>query len=326
VSEQEHTYDWMIHALGSAAPDDPAAWKPTARLNSTLGINVSHTVSGGVAAPFSFTLKNALADQQEFNPQANAWSLNVVQTTTAADPAKTVMGPEWYDRKIGARVTMLGEPGTGAFFARETAPRGLTAEEAKRVEEIRFPKRLKGRDGNYDKTDQEATEIPIRPAGGAETKKPEAVGKDEPFIPVGEAKVTALPETGGVVLVAERKAATTMFVALHEPFEKLTWKIDELRRIQQTKDAVAVAVRGKGVDDRIMVRQGADAAKATTLGDGAESFQFTGFAYVRIGADAVTASGDLTAMKVKVHGTPRLTLNGKGVQAAVKDGVLTFGP
>ena len=61
------------------------------------------------------------------------------------------------------------------------------------------------------------------------------------------------------------------------------------------------------------------------LGDDG-AFRASAAASVRIGADAVTASGDLTAMKVKVRGTPRLTLNGKDVQSAVRDGVLAFGP
>jgi hypothetical protein len=323
-SGTEHTYDWLIHAPGSAAPDDSASWKPTSRLDSTLGMPVQNSRSAG-GAPLRFTLKNTFGDQHFLDPEGKTWSLNVVQTAMADDPARTVMGADWYNRKVGARVTMLGEPGTAAFYAREIAPRRLTRQEDARIEEILHPRKLKERDGNYDKGDQEATEIAIRPATGQPPKTPDASAQaDKTFNPVGEATPT-YPETGGVALIAERKAATTMFVAVHEPFAGMMWKIDGIARIAQTNDAVAVAIRGKGVEDRAMVRLGPDADKEIALGDGAESFKFKGFAYIRIAADRVTACGDIASLRVKVQGSPRLVVNGKDAEAAVRDGFLAFG-
>jgi hypothetical protein len=320
-----HTYDWVVHALGSASPDDPAAWKPTSQLDSTLNVPVPLSVGTAGERPLRFTLRNTFGDPRLFDTDGKTWTINVVQTAMSGDPAKTVMGSEWYNRKVGARVTMLGEPGTSAYFAREIAPRRLTAQESKRIEQIRNPRKLKGRDANYDKADQEATEIAIRPAAGQAQKEPDASSEGgKGFKPVGE-PAPAYPETGGVALIAERKAATTLFVAVHEPFENLAWKIADLARIGQTNDAVAVAIRGKGVDDRIMVRLGADADKEISIGDGAESFTFKGFGYVRIALDRVTACGDIAAMKLKVQGSPRLVLNGKDAEAAVRDGFLAFG-
>lgn len=324
-SDRVHTYDWVVHALGSASPDDPAAWKPTSQLDSTLNVPVPLSVGAAGERPLRFTLRNTFGDPRLFDADAKTWTINVVQTAMSGDPAKTVMGSEWYNRKVGARVTMLGEPGTSAYFAREIAPRRLTAQESKRIEQIRNPRKLKGRDANYDKADQEATEIAIRPAAGQAQKEPDASSEGgKGFKPVGE-PAPAYPETGGVALIAERKAATTLFVAVHEPFENLAWKIADLARIGQTNDAVAVAIRGKGVDDRIMVRLGADADKEISIGDGAESFTFKGFGYVRIALDRVTACGDIAAMKLKVQGSPRLVLNGKDAEAAVRDGFLAFG-
>jgi hypothetical protein len=118
-----------------------------------------------------------------------------------------------------------------------------------------------------------------------------------------------------------------MFVALHEPFENAEWKIDQFRRVAQTADAVAVAVRGRApspVDDRLMVRLGARAEEPVTLGDGQERFTFRGFAYVRISPEEVAVSGELTAMKLKVSGSPKLIINGRPQAAEVRDGWLSF--
>lgn len=328
-SEQEHTYDWMVHALGSASPDDAGAWKATTQLDSTLGISVAQSAKTSIGAPFSYKLRQGFNDQHMFDKEGATWSLNVVQSAMSGEGANTVMGREWYDRKIGARVTMLGEPGTGAFYSREVCPRRLTAQEESELNNILNPKaRAPELSGGGDKIDREAIEVPIRPAGAGPVKKAAEPAKDaaeKPFTPVGEAVVASYPETGGVVLIAERRAATTVFVALHEPFEKMKWRIEEFRRVQQTNDAVVVAIRGKGVDDRVMIRQGTGAQRTISLSDAAESFQFRGFAYARIGADVVTACGELKAMKVKVQGTPRLVLNGKDTEAVVRDGFLAFG-
>jgi hypothetical protein len=250
---------------------------------------------------------------------------------------QTLMGPEWYGRKVGVRVTILGEPGTRAFFAREVLPRRITQQEAERLQEIRFPRRLKPRTGAYDQADRERTEIPILPEDGDGPADPQKTPEPKGFHPVGE-PAGGLPETGGVVIIAERRAACTMFTALHEPFEHGAWHIGEFRRIQETPDAVAVAIRGSrkatrhaertpsAVDDRVMVRMGPRAGEPITLTDGEEQFTFTGFAYVRIAADAVTVVGDLAAMKLKVRGAPRLLVNEQQTKAEVRDGRLVFGP
>jgi hypothetical protein len=224
---------------------------------------------------------------------------------------------------------MLGEPGTRAFFAREVLGRRLTQQEQAQLEAIRFPLRLKGRDTRYDQGDHQATEIPIPPAGG-ETKvdEPAKALSLKDFKPVGQASEIH-PETGGVVIVAERRAAKTLFVALHEPFEKMTWGIQGFHRIQQMDDAVAVAVRGRElspVDDRVMIRLGARAEEPLTLGDGTEQFTFKGFAYVRVAPARVTVSGDLSAMKLKVKGAPTLVVNGQEKKGELNDGYLSYAP
>jgi hypothetical protein len=325
AGDQEHTYDWIVHALGSAQPDRPEDWKSTEALNETLGAVGIHSV-GSFDQRFTYRMKYGFGDQRLIDAKEATWSLNVVQTASAADKAATVMGDEWYGRRIGVRVTMLGEPGAKAFFAREMPARKLTAQEEAQLQAIRFPLRLKPRDGGYDKTDHERTEIPILPEAGKKEEPPPAAAS-ESFRPLGQAAEN-LPETGGVVIIAERRAARTMFVALHEPFENAAWKIREFRRLQQTEDAVAAAVRGRepsAVDDRLLVRMGAKADEPLTLGDGAETFTFKGFAFVRVGSEQVSVCGELTAMKVKVQGTPKLLVNGEERKREVRDGWLSFG-
>ena len=326
AGEKEHTYDWMVHALGSAAPDRPDDWKPTEALNDTLLTRHEQSV-GRWDQRFSYWMSYPFGDQRLFDTDGAAWSLSAVQAAAAEDPAETLMGPDWYARKVGVRITMLGQPGTRAFFAREVRTRQLTPAERDQMERIRFPHRLGQRGGGYDRADHERTEIPILPPGGVKPP-PEKKLTAKDFKPVGQ-PVGELPETGGVAIVAERRAARTMFVALHEPFEKMAWSIDRFRRIQQTDDAVAVAIRGRGassVDDRVLVRMGPLAAEPITLTDGAERFTFTGFACVRVGAEQVAAWGDLAEMKLKVRGTPKLLVNGQERKGLLRDGWLSFGP
>jgi hypothetical protein len=119
-----------------------------------------------------------------------------------------------------------------------------------------------------------------------------------------------------------------MFVALHEPFERMDWRIVSFSRIRQTEDAVAVAIRGRdgsAVNDRVMLRLGDRADEPITLGDGRERFSFRGFACVRVGPEHVEARGDLTAMRLRVEGSPTLVLNGERKPATVERGWLVFG-
>ncbi len=58
-------------------------------------------------------------------------------------------------------------------------------------------------------------------------------------------------------------------------------------------------------------------------GDG-ESFTFTDFGWIRVTAEQVEMSGNVTAMKLKVAGKPKLVVGGQTVPATVAGGVLTY--
>jgi hypothetical protein len=315
-SASPHVYDWIAHPIGNAEPDDPAAWKPTSALDDTLPDS-----SGGFA--YNFT------EQRVLDACSRDWSLGVVQTAFSTNVEGTVMGPGWYGRRVGVRISMLGEEGTRVFHARKPLQRSLTREEAEIVETERNPYRLRDRTRNYDRVDKEVAEIEVLPAD-AQVVKPgdgRAIeARKQPFKPAGVV-TEKLPETGGVSVIVERRASNTVFVAVHEPFEKGEWRISEFRRIAQTTDSLAAAVKGNAaspVNDRLLLRFGPDAEKGVNLNGDGESFTFSDFVHIRIGTDAVRVSGPLTAMSLKVAGTPALFVNGRQKKAKVAGGVMTF--
>jgi len=132
------------------------------------------------------------------------------------------------------------------------------------------------------------------------------------------------PETGGVSLAVARNGPATLFVALHEPFVGGEAKIEQFRRIQQTPDAVAAAIVGQGLHDRVMLRWTTGEEPVTLAGDG-ESFAFADFAFVRIQKNTVEVIGDLSAMTLKVSGRPKLVINGKEQPATVSGGLMEYG-
>lgn len=136
-------------------------------------------------------------------------------------------------------------------------------------------------------------------------------------------------ETGGATLLVRRKAEDTTFVALHEPFEGGMGNLPATRfeRIaQDNAKGLAVRITGDGaVNDRVLMQFGDDLTRAVTLRDGSESFTFRDYAYLRISGDSVEVFGNVTAMKLKVPGSPKLTLNGKKTDATVAGGYMTFG-
>ncbi len=75
----------------------------------------------------------------------------------------------------------------------------------------------------------------------------------------GKGSTPAANEFGGVTVVVARQGPATMFAALHEPLKGGQSRIREFRRIEQTADALSVAIVGEagtGIDDRLTVRFG----------------------------------------------------------------------
>ena len=132
------------------------------------------------------------------------------------------------------------------------------------------------------------------------------------------------PETGGVSIAIARRSPATLFVALHEPFENGAGRISDFRRIAQSDSAVAVALKGKDLDDRVMASTRQDVSKPVVLEGDGESFSFGAWAIVRIGNEAVEVRGDLAAMRLRTGAPRKLLVNGQEKPAAFSDGLLNW--
>ncbi len=251
---------WLVHAPGEARAEPGQRWAETETLRRSTLLNIPE---------LEVTGERRLADTD------GPWSVTTLQTC-AIPVEESVLGPDWYGRGIGVRVTMLGEPGTGVY--------------------------------TFDTPHVYTRGSPRTP-------------------PADHPRWEAVPEVGGVSLTVERRTDRTVFVALHEPFERGTPGIPTFERIAQTDEAVAARVVGpeRGVDDRVMIAFGGEADKARTLADEEESFTFADHAHVRIGAEAVEVTGAVTALRVTVEGAPRLVINGTPrPEATVEDGRLVW--
>jgi hypothetical protein len=117
-----------------------------------------------------------------------------------------------------------------------------------------------------------------------------------------------------------------MFAALHEPFTGgLAGRVDrKYEALARTDNALAVLVTGKDCNDRILMAHGEDVAQKQKLSAGKESYAFTGYAFVRVGAEHVEAVGHLQACTIPVTGSPKFTLNGKDTPIIMTDHCLVY--
>lgn len=129
---------------------------------------------------------------------------------------------------------------------------------------------------------------------------------------------------GMPTIIASRNTTRTTFAVLHEPYRN-TYRLRSFHRIAETGDAIAVSVRGEGVDDRLMMRWGPAANESLLLRDDVESFQFAGQAFVRITPDRIIVEGGLEAMIVRVGDSkPALIVNGRPEKAEVRNGFSAY--
>jgi hypothetical protein len=133
-------------------------------------------------------------------------------------------------------------------------------------------------------------------------------------------------EPGQPSVVAARNAVRTAFVALHEPF-KTSHRIGGFHRIQETETAVAAAVQGDGLDDRVMVKWSGAMNEAVVLAGRGESFEFSDHGFVRIGADRIDVSGGLhkARIRMKDDAPRRVFKGGKEIKAEFIKGFCSIG-
>jgi hypothetical protein len=255
TSDKPRLYHWLVHPLGDALPDDPTQWTSSDELQKTLFDVPSLTI----------------AETRRFDAGDRDWALTTQQNCYKKDPADSIMGREWYNRKIGVRVAMLGEPGTAVFHYRPPVAYGP------------------GTDRSF-------------PAD----KQPADHG-----------------EAGGVSIAVTRTKPTTVFAALHEPFENGRPRIKSFERIAQTDQAVAARVTGP-FHDIVLARFDTKPDDPVKLDRGDESWTFARYGWIRIAPDIVTATGGLTSLRLRVAGNPKFILNGQPQQVAIVNGILQW--
>ncbi len=104
-------------------------------------------------------------------------------------------------------------------------------------------------------------------------------------------------EPAGVAVVATRRAAATIFAAVHEPFQT-TRRLRAVRRVAQDAGGIVVAVHGEAFTDYLMLRFGDDVGKPVTMGSGDETFTFADYGYVRMANGRAETAGDVKVARL----------------------------
>jgi len=272
TSDKPHIYHWQVHTLGSAQWDD--SWKPTNELTGRLYDEQNRGIAARLADPVEHD-RYQLKQVRKLRPGDHPWTFTALQTCALPDVSSSVLGRPWYERQVGVRVHMLGEPNTAVFV-------GQTPES----------RRVKGREPNKGEKSELGNEV------------------------------------GGVTLIAARQCPSTVFAAIHEPFEHNQPHIKSVRRIQQNTQGIAIAITGgrdtQRFDDRLLYRYWPDYDQPLIVAGDGESFTFADRAYIRITADRIEVSGDLRALTLKVSGRPKLVVNGREQPVVIDKGVLTW--
>jgi hypothetical protein len=286
-SGRPRQYHWLVHAPGrQLIPNDDGAggWRSSDDLNKTL-LNLPEV---------------KVTNQRRRDCGDRPFDVMTLQTCRLDDPDKSLLGREWYDRRIGVRVHVLGEEGTAAYtFDTPVCYTPGSPRAPKDPNEVRQP---------------ESGGVSV----AVERRKPATtfVALHEPFErlrpPVAEFRRVAQSVEG--VAVAVTGAGTPDGSA-------------------GTGGAAPALAAGPPVNDRVMVRMAGDANSAVTLasasaGDATagagESFTFRTYAFIRITPAAVDCRGDLAACRIRVPGAPTFVLNGKPADAKLSSGWLTF--
>jgi hypothetical protein len=101
-SDRPRSYLWSAHTLGHLCPDRPADWARTRQL---------------IGSVFDLT------GERSYTPGREQWTVTAYQTSAGA-PRHGGFPESWFDRRVGVRMTMLGEKGTTAYTAVAPATAG----------------------------------------------------------------------------------------------------------------------------------------------------------------------------------------------------------
>ena len=118
-SGQRRRFYWLVHAPG--VPASEAGWAASDDLQNTL-FNIEALTNehqprqrSSRPAPDPGQSWLRIAGEKKRALDGEPADVTVVQACILPDVGQSVLGRAWYDRKVGLRVRMLGEPGTTAF-------------------------------------------------------------------------------------------------------------------------------------------------------------------------------------------------------------------
>jgi hypothetical protein len=95
AGDKEHSYYWLVHALGQVQSKKPENRKEAKLPKDLEPLKQVRTLKAG----------------------NKAWSVTCKQSCALEDPSKAKLPKEWYERKIGVRLQMLGGEDTTAYTA-----------------------------------------------------------------------------------------------------------------------------------------------------------------------------------------------------------------
>ncbi len=142
TSDQPHRYDWHVHALGLQKPDE--AWKSTADLTLDRLYDMKNRALAAKLADPIEAERYQIKDARKLAASDGAWTATIEQTCALPDVAQSVLGQAWYDRRIGVRVRMLGEPGTTVYAGRSPESRQAPGKEKNKGEKSALPNEVGG--------------------------------------------------------------------------------------------------------------------------------------------------------------------------------------
>ena len=133
------------------------------------------------------------------------------------------------------------------------------------------------------------------------------------------------PEGSVPLVVVRRKAAATTFAAVHEPYDKRPI-VKRVKRIDETEEAVGLAVESDAFSDRVLVAHEAEKRHTLRSADG-EAFTFRDHGYVRVTSGGAIAQGQIERIRVRAtEATPlEVTINGAKQTARRNGDFIEFG-
>jgi hypothetical protein len=141
ASNRPRRYEWQVHALGQFQSDP--AWKPTDELADRLYDMNNRAIARLLSDPVERD-RYQMKDVVRLDAGEKPWIATVLQTCALPDAGAGALGKAWYDRGIGVRVHMLGEPGTVAYAGRSPVSRSQGGKEQNKGERSELPNEVGG--------------------------------------------------------------------------------------------------------------------------------------------------------------------------------------